>query len=188
MKSVPDVQFSTAADLHALFRNPLPASLDPKVLASHLVKGITFLETPGDTLSPADMVMQLAGVEPGFIDGPTARASTTLKQTSIPRPDFDAAVKDAAAFIRRNKRLPNEVFVGAETLALPDFAATLAGSILSDAGEVKVLHGNVQFEGYFATDAAKSFSWPIHPAGFSAPELLELGRLQGWTLKPARLR
>ena len=24
--------------------------------------------------------------------------------------------------------------------------------------------------------------------GFSAPELLELGRLQGWTLKPARLR
>jgi hypothetical protein len=32
------------------------------------------------------------------------------------------------------------------------------------------------------------FSWPIHPAGFSAPELLELGRLQAWTLKPARLR
>ena len=28
----------------------------------------------------------------------------------------------------------------------------------------------------------------IHPDGFSAPELLELGRPQGWTLKPARLR
>ena len=37
-------------------------------------------------------------------------------------------------------------------------------------------------------EPAKAFAWPIYPDGFSAPELLELGRLQGWTLKPARLR
>jgi hypothetical protein len=29
--------------------------------------------------------------------------------------------------------------------------------------------------------------WPIHPEGFSAPELSEFGKLQGWTLKPAGL-
>ena len=44
------------------------------------------------------------------------------------------------------------------------------------------------FENYFSTDPKGAFSWAIHPEGFSAPELLELGRLQGWTLKPARLR
>jgi hypothetical protein len=41
---------------------------------------------------------------------------------------------------------------------------------------------------YISTDDSGSFSWPIHPEGFRAPELLELGRLQAWTLKPARLR
>ena len=46
----------------------------------------------------------------------------------------------------------------------------------------------LEFENYFSTDPKGSFSWPIHPEGFSAPELLDLGRLQGWTLKPARLR
>jgi hypothetical protein len=43
-------------------------------------------------------------------------------------------------------------------------------------------------EKYVSKDALRSFSWPIHPEGFSAPELLELARLQAWTLKPARLK
>ncbi len=48
--------------------------------------------------------------------------------------------------------------------------------------------GNLGFEQYFATDARASFSWPIYPEGFAPNELLEMARLQGWTLKPARLR
>jgi hypothetical protein len=43
-------------------------------------------------------------------------------------------------------------------------------------------------EKYVTTDARRSFEWLIHPDGFSAPELLELARLQAWTLKPARLK
>jgi hypothetical protein len=41
---------------------------------------------------------------------------------------------------------------------------------------------------YLSNELRKAFDWPIHPEGFSAPELLELGKLQGWTLKPARMR
>jgi hypothetical protein len=94
---------------------------------------------------------------------------------------------DAAEFVRRFHRLPNEVFVGAETLSIADFAATLAGSTGKD-GPVAVLHGTTAFETFFATDGRKSFNWVIHPDGFDGSALLELGRLQGWTLKPARLR
>jgi len=43
-------------------------------------------------------------------------------------------------------------------------------------------------EKYIAKDAARAFDWPIHPEGFSAPALLELARLQAWTLKPALLK
>jgi hypothetical protein len=188
MKAVPGVQFSTARDLHGIYRNPLPSHADRKLVADHLTKTITFLSTGDETLSPADMLIQLVGLEQRFVDGPTARGTTTLTKTSIPREAFNACVRDAADFIQRNRRLPNEVFIGAETLSLPDFAATLARSFLTDGPEIPVTRGNVQFEKYFAKDATRSFSWPIHPDGFSAPELLELGRLQGWTLKPAQFR
>ena len=188
MKTVPDVQFSTAADLRKIYSESLPVRVDAKQLARHLAKGITFLAMPNGVLSPADMVVQLLGLEPASVDGPTTRAVTTLKASTIPRSEFNAVVRNAVQFVSRNKRLPNEVFVGAETLALPDFVSTLAESILNDGDNVQVTKGNVQFEKFFANDAAKSFQWPIHPDGFAAPELLELGRLQGWTLKPARLR
>ena len=85
--------------------------------------------------------------------------------------------------VRRRKfqRLPAEVFVGAETLSLEDFAATLPG------GGERVAKGKVEFERYFSTEGKKSFNWVIHPEGFDGGPLLEMGRLQGWTLKPARL-
>jgi hypothetical protein len=53
---------------------------------------------------------------------------------------------------------------------------------------VTVHKGNPEMGRYIATDAVKAFSWVIHPEGFSAPSLLELARLQAWTLQPARLR
>lgn len=188
MKSVPGVQFTTAADLPRLYRSAEPSRLDRKQMAAFLLKGITFLEAGDNVLSPAEMVAQLAGAGAGFLDGPTAKAPTSFPGTSIPRATFEAAVQDAADFMRRNHRLPNEVFVGATALSLPDFTATLAASILSEGDAVPVTRGNVQFGRYFSTEAVRAFRWPIHPEGFAAPELLELARLQGWTLKPARLR
>jgi hypothetical protein len=101
---------------------------------------------------------------------------------------FDAATVDTAAFIRQTHRLPNQVFIGAETLSLADFAATLAGHTLEPASEVKVLRGTIAFDRYFATETRKSFNWVIHPEGFDGGALLDMGRLQGWTLKPARLK
>ena len=53
---------------------------------------------------------------------------------------------------------------------------------------VSVRKGNPEMERYVATDAVKAFSWAIHPDGFDAPNLLELARLQAWTLKPAKLK
>ena len=40
---------------------------------------------------------------------------------------------------------------------------------------------------YLSNELRKAFDWPIHPKGFRAPELLELGKQRAWTLKPARL-
>jgi hypothetical protein len=188
MKQTPGVSFVTAQDLRQLYADPIPPRIDSHVIAEHLRQNITFLDTGDAVLSPADMMVQLLGLPPRVVDGPTAPGSSTWQSDVVPVHSFERAKKDAADFIEHNQRLPKEVFVGAETLSLPDFTATLAESILHPNDPVRVVRGRLAFEKYFSSEAQKSFSWPIHPVGFAAPELLELGRLQGWTLKPARLR
>jgi hypothetical protein len=147
-----------------------------------------FHEIAGQMLSPADMLAALLNVEPEVIDGPVSPGgATTWRGPTIPAPAFQRAAADTAEFVRRTHRLPSEVFIGAETLSLADFAATLAGHVLNSSGEVRVVRGQMEFDRYFATDPRKPFNWVIHAESFSAGPLLDLGRLQGWTLKPARL-
>jgi hypothetical protein len=105
----------------------------------------------------------------------------------IPRAQFQRAQADVVSFIRANHRLPPSAWIGSERLSLADFAATLAADH-PDLPSVAVHKGNPEMERYIATDAVKAFNWVIHPEGFNAPDLLELARLQAWTLKPARLR
>jgi hypothetical protein len=188
MKRQPDVRFATANDLLAIYQKPLPRAVDRKAVAENLARGIVFQDVQGQMLSPADMLLALMGLDPEIVDGPTAAGATTWTEASIPAAAFRAATADAAGFVRRTHRLPSEVFIGAASLALPDFAATLAGSVLEPAADVRVVRGRTGFDRYFATDPRKPFNWVIHPEGFAGGPLLELGRLQGWTLKPARLQ
>ena len=114
--------------------------------------------------------------------GTTGRVAGT-----IARPAFERAKADVAGTIRVNRRLPADVWIGSEKLSIADFAATLAADDGASAA-VTLRKGNLEMEKYVSTDAKGTFSWPIHPEGFSAPQLLELARLQAWTLKPARLK
>ena len=186
-KSRPNVRFVTARELLALYDDPHPPRLDRRRVSLHLAARQTWLVQGRWTYSAADLLLTLLGVEPQHVDGPAERRPTTWRDATLPRPAFERASADVAAFIRRHHRLPSVAWVGSETLSLPDFTATLAAD--EGAGPtVQLRPGNPEFETAFSTDPAGSFNWAIHPEGFRAPELLDLGRLQGWTLKPARLR
>jgi hypothetical protein len=187
MKANPNVRFVTATDLLRIYENPLVPIRDRKAVSECLVRGITFAEVQGQMLSPADMLLVLLGLEPAIVDGPTTQGTTTYTGASIPISAFQRTVDDVADFIRHHRRLPPEAFVGADTLSLPDFAVTLASSLLHPGEEVRVRQGDVSFESYFAQDGHKAFDWVIHPERFDGSHLLDLGRLQGWTLKPAVL-
>src|SRR5207247_1554814 len=136
----------------------VPRAVDRKAVAEQLRGAIAFHEVQGRMLSPADMLLALLGVEPQIVDGPAAQGATTWTETTIPAAAFQKATVDAADFIRRAQRLPNEVFIGAQALSLPDFAATLAGSIQQPAAQVPVVRGRVEFDRYFATDPVKPFN------------------------------
>lgn len=186
-KSVPGVRFVTANDLLRIYAAPIPPAVDVATLARHFRQSITFLSLDSGELSAADILLELLRVRPQYVDGPTVHGITNYTKPTIPDFVFDAAIQDVKSFIQTNRRLPSQVFVGSKTLSLPDFAATLAQHVLSP-GPIQVVHGRLGFEQFFSKDARAAFKWPIHPEGFAPEELLDLARLQGWTLKPARLR
>jgi hypothetical protein len=187
MKNTPGVQFIAADDLLRLYANPIAPPVDKLTLARHVEKAIDYLSTPAGDLSAADVLLELLGLPASYVDGPAKRGRTTYTEPTIPDFLFDLTVRDVRSFIQTNNRLPDEVFVGAQTLSLADFTAMLAAHILSP-GPIHVTRGRLGFEQHIATDADRSFQWLIHPKGFAPDALLDLARLQAWTLKPARLR
>jgi len=123
--------------------------------------------------SAAEMLQTLLGIEAMPVEGPVRRNTTDYAESTIARAVFERAKTDTVDFIRTNQRLPAEVWIGSRKLSLQDFAATL-GADDGASPAVAVRKGNPEMEKYITTDATGSFSWPIHPEGFSAPQLLEL--------------
>jgi len=186
---VAGVKFLTARELMALYTGPVISKVVDRALAARqLRERITFLETKDGTYSAAELLQSLLGMKPIAVEGPVSRAESNLRSGEIPKGMFDRARTDTVNFIERNGRLPSAVWIGSERLSLADFAATMAANEGSAAPMVTVQIGNLEMEKYISDDPVKSFRWAIHPVGFSAPGLLELARLQAWTLKPAVLR
>lgn len=180
------VQFVTASDLLRIYAEPRAPQIDKMILARHFTQNIDLLSLPEGDLSAADILLELLSLPLTYVDGPARHGITTYTDETIPGYLFENALKETRAFIQQTHRLPDAVFIGAKSLSLEDFAATLAAHIMSP-GTLHVTKGKVGFDRYFATNAKAAFNWPIHPEGFAPEELLQLGRLQGWTLKPARL-
>ena len=177
VRKTPGVRIVTAREILQLVDTD-PAKTTGRKLAEAI-------DIDGDA-SAADQLLSLLAMTPRYVDGPAMRGVTTLKTTEIERWAFERAKADARDFIQRNGRLPDHVWIGPETLALPDFAATLAAD--GRMGPVKLVRGKLDIEKYVAKDARKSYDWVIHPETFAPDSLLELARLQAWTLRPARLR
>ncbi|MCS7023907.1 MAG: hypothetical protein NZV14_03850 [Bryobacteraceae bacterium] len=175
------VRFATGRDLPQLMEDP-NQPVDVPAARKRFVEAI---DIQGRN-SAADVLLALLGFPPTYVDGPTIRVESTVRSTSIPRELFLRGKQDAISYIERHRRLPSHVWFGSERLSLADFAATLAGD---DGGPaVSVRRGKLAFERHVNSDPEGAFQWIIHPEGFAAPELLELARLQAWTLKPAKLK
>jgi len=181
------VKFITARELPQLYKSADVGAADRARLAAHLAMRQTFLILDGVSFSAADTLLVLLGMESRYVDGPSENGRTTYSGAEIQRSAFEQAKAGSVAFIRSTGRLPAEVWIGSQTLALTDFAATVAGDNGSSAS-VSLRKGNPEMEKYIATDPARPFNWIIHPEGFEAGHLLDLARLQAWTLKPALLR
>ncbi len=210
MRSIPEVRFVTATDLPILYADPVrkegcrPAELQE--LASRIVAAngkLNFIELNAKDFSVSEqfeLLLQAAEASGGAtapkltgLFGPES-ATPDSPRPAIDADEFAAAVRDVSDYTRQYRRVPSRVFIGAETISPGQFLHALALAELarreSEPARRFPLPAKCELEPAreVAQDTPNLFGgWIIHPEGFRAPKILEVARLQTWTLKPARL-
>jgi len=130
----------------------------------------------------------------GYLDGPASHPEQADTNFSVLWPVFLRAARAAADFISERGRVPDEVRLGTRSVFPGDFLATVAEAVATliasnrQPERLTILSAKHCVGRYVDEDAARG-GWKsaMLPPGFSAPGLLELARLQAWTLKPAIL-
>jgi hypothetical protein len=214
IKSQEGVRFVTATELATLYedramsRSFTRQELLP--LARSMQKEITFQKFDDYALSPADVFALLTDAMATFVDRNAIPATVKLAALDGPARPFVAstgtlhsprfrwtafagAIRDTAAYCRTQRRVPDEIWIGAENVSPADYLATLAATAEAtmtsgqSPADIERRTGQFTADGYVAEDSPKLWGWIIFPEGFHAPRLMELARLQAWTLKVAVL-
>lgn len=141
---------------------------------------------PGDSPGPLPLPAGLLGP-----DGPPPEHSTL--HDPIPWPAFRDAVLDADDFVRQQHRIPARVFIGPDPVAPADFVRAMAHVLAERAKDGRLPDCVALPSGTRLLTADRVIrdgpnvygGWIIHKQGFRAPHILEIARLQAWTLKPA---
>jgi len=214
MKALPGVRFVTATELIRIYDDKALTRTfhrdDIAGFARSVQSEITFQRFDGYALSAADMFGVLTSALVGLADRNELPADLKVARlygparpympptggtssSSFPRNAFVRAARDVADFCRTTGRIPDEVWIGTESLSPSDYLATL-GQVIEVTittgkmpAEIVRRAGHFTADRYVADDAPALWGWVIFPEGFHAPHIMELARLQAWTLKPAVL-
>ncbi len=216
IKELPGVRFVTASDLKQLYADPAAehrfGNDEIRTLARGVGSGVTFQQLDGLSVSAAEVfwLLQQEAMkrsDPGkqadgyvtisALDGPArpfAVSGRPAPPRTVPWASFAATVADVDGFCRSRRRVPDEVWLGAVPIPPETYLATIA-ALLEETAEkgrhpeqVRIMPGTFTAAKYVAQDSGSLWDWVIFPEGFRAPAVMELARLQAWTLKPARLK
>jgi Polysaccharide deacetylase len=212
IKAFPRVEFVTASQGLQLFRDTAQRrayssdTLGP--LAAGVSQEVSFQELGDGTVSPSEIFFLLNNLavqmiqknpgEPILLDGTpygpaTASAPPLGEPLQVSWAEFSRAVLDVADFLRKYKQLPGEVWFGSRAVPPESYLLALARvtARLLDKSEpplsVTLERAHLATAQYVADDAPALWDWVIFPPGFRAPQMMQLAKLQAWTLKPARL-
>jgi hypothetical protein len=214
MQDQPGVRFVTATDLMRIYADGAMTRRfrrdDLLGLARSVQKEISFQRFDDYAVSAADVFSLLTSAMTMFGKGNALPSELTIARLYGPShayapatggtssasyrwSAFLQAVRDVDAFSRSAGRIPDEVWIGSESVSPADYLATLAsaieGIVVNGKVPSDVLRKAGQFtaDRYVAEDSPALWNWVIFPEGFHAPRIMELARLQAWTLKPAVL-
>jgi hypothetical protein len=101
---------------------------------------------------------------------------------------------DVNEFLEKRREIPNAVWFGSTSVTPEAYLLALASvtqMLIANgdpADSVNVLPAKLDAAQWIASDSPSLWKWPIFPPGFHSPHLMELARLQAWTIKPAVLK
>ncbi len=179
-----------------------------KGLADSKATGVDYEMLAEKAVSPADQFELLAMAMGDLIDGTTLTYPRAAKGLlgpdmgpgavgeggqTVAWPAFRDAALDVRDYLRTHGRVPPRVFIGADSVTPTDFLFGLAFAYQFEREHGKLPLGGVRLgkglavltERHVARDPTGHFSWVIHKPGFRPANILDVARLQAWTLKPA---
>lgn len=174
------------------------AALDAKALAptadfspadafSGLARSLAGYRERGDLPQSLDTLHPL-----GPLETPPARPG----DTDVARDDVFALAHAANEHIARTGALPASLDVGGAPIATGSLSALFSAVFLDlDSGHSRAIYDVPEFEPYPRThekgivEEIEGYkTWPVHRPDLDMSRVVELTRLQLWTLKPARRR
>jgi hypothetical protein len=177
-------------------------------LARAKATGVDYQVLNGKSISPADQFELLSIAVGASIDGKKVEYPLVAKGLlgpdsppcsaggggqSVAWPAFRAAALDVRDYLRFQRRVPARVFIGAASVTPADFLAGMASAFLFLQEQGKSPRDGVHLgkglavltAEHVAKEPAGHFNWVIHKADFRPVKILDVARLQAWTLKPA---
>ncbi len=211
MKSFPQVQFITGPQAMRIYadgaRGHSFSVHEIAEIASHVESQVNFQDRKTFSLSPAEILTLLVnqmtaqtgrpgGVSsvtlPFTVYGPSLPSPQLTEPIEVPWTQFERSVKDLHAFIQRNHQIPSAIWLGSKPVPPEPFLLAIAKTTAENKRggasleKVTIEPARLATEKYVAADSPELWSWPIFPQGFHSEHLVELARLQAWTLKPAK--
>jgi len=209
MKSFPRVDFVTASQAADMFRDQAQkhvfSTQEITDMARQIVPEITFQSGEHFNLSASEIfyllnkfvanIVRRKGAEPLILEGtPYGPASAPAPLTSkldVPWAQMARTVLDVQDELDKTGQIPTTAWMGSQPVPPESYLVGLAQltGVLTDKGEAPdtVSFGPARLAAadYVADDSPALWDWIIFPHGFHAPKLMDLAKLQAWTLKPA---
>lgn len=210
-----NVLWITASELPAIYADPLRSEGATREEVDELARrilhkkdtGLDYETVKGRSFSIADQFELLVTATQSRLDGKASEFPIKIKGlfgpdgsppglppglTTMSGLGFRDTLRDVAQEVDRNASIPARVFVGADPIPPGDFLVAMAtvwlaaDSFSHDSAIPLGQHTKILPERHVAADTPDLFGgWIIHKEGFRAPKVMELARLQAWTLKPA---
>jgi hypothetical protein len=209
MKTFPNVRFITgsqASDLYPdLAQSREFSSSDLSAIAKAVTTEVSFQERGDYALSASEILQLLTSYivkstlqksNPAIrLDqtpyGPSSAPPPFEKTITVSLTQFLSTVKDVGDFVAIHHEVPDAVWLG--SIAVPPESYLVAIADISSRlltardlpQDVTIAPARLASTSYVAADSEKLWDWPIFPDRFHSAHLMELARLQAWTLKPA---
>jgi hypothetical protein len=201
------VRLVTAREIPSLYPDrvytqPLMRS-DIQTIAKTFQKRLSYVRLEGRIVSAAEGLLALshfvAKIDKGsqskeiameFAYGPASTPQRFVTEGVFNWNAIQQAAQELLDTVHATKQLPSIIWVAGEPMRPEDFAVTLASLVAAErySGNIPMQQKELEAKQYIADDSPRLWGWVIFPKGFDAPHMMEIAKLQAWTIKPATLR